>query len=144
MSLFSTINNDDNKNLINSFSFGFNNQLKDCTIDFLFNGLNIQEKNNNAIYMSIITQPEYSHASFEELRLADNEKEKTGKIDTYKIKNTSSQISIFNNNEGTSLFGNNDNNKQTFGLFGNINNGQNTPLFGNNDNNKPTCGLFGN
>ena len=70
---FSTIN-DDNKNLTNLSSLSFNNQLKDCTIGFLFNGLNIQEKNGNATYMSIITQPEYSHASFEELRLADNEK----------------------------------------------------------------------
>ena len=93
MSLFSTINNDNNKNLTNSFSLSFNN-LKDCTIGFLFNGLNIQEKNGNATYMSITIQPEYSHASFEELRLADNEKEKTGKIDTYKIKNTSSHILI--------------------------------------------------
>ena len=70
---FSTIN-DDNKNLTNLSSLSFNYQLKDCTIGFLFNGLNIQEKNGNATYMSITIQPEYSHASFEELRLADNEK----------------------------------------------------------------------
>ena len=97
MSLFSTINNDDNKNLTNSFSFGFNNQLKDCTIGFLFNGFYIQEKNGIASYMSIIALPEYSHSSYEELRLADNEKERSEKH--AKIKTASIWTFLLSNKE---------------------------------------------
>ena len=60
-----------NNNLLN---------IKDFTIGYQFKGLNIQEKNGNATYMSISSQPEFLHASQEELRIADYELKQTGTI----------------------------------------------------------------
>ena len=148
----------------------FDNKYNDynSTVGYNFDGANILEKNVNSLFMSITLKPEFIYASYEELRLADYEKNKTGKIEKYKIIDTSGKkfeqrntflkdedsegISIFSNNNN--IFGNGNNNNQSGdrGLFGN--NNQNTGgLFGNNNqnsgglfgnNNQNTGGLFGN
>ena len=64
----------------------------DNTYGYNFNGLNIQEKNGISNYLSICIEKDYSHASQEELRLADYEKKETGNVDKYKINDISSKI----------------------------------------------------
>ena len=157
----------DNTNIFSSSNnFSFNNNkanFKECSIGSQFNGINIQDKNGNAKFMSISISPEFSYASHEELRLADIEKNKTGFINQFKIKNTSSnnnnnlcKDSIFTANPvNNSLFrANNPGSTNQGGIFGNNgnNNGNNNLFsFGNNktgglfDNSKTQAtGLFGN
>ena len=64
----------------------------DNTIKYIFKGVDIIEKFTISKYMSISTQNEFSQASFEELRLADYEKRKTGSNNKFKIKDTSKII----------------------------------------------------
>ena len=112
------------------------NTNKGHTIDYFFKGTKMSEQHGDATYMSIVSSPEFLYASFEELRLADYEKRTNGKIDKYKIINTSSKTGLFGNNDNNNmggLFGNNDNNNNKGGLFGNNDNNNMGGLFGNNN-----------
>ena len=63
--------------------------FKDSTVGFKFNGNVVEEKSIYKIYMSMSSVKDYIHASFEELRLADLEQTKTGKVNKFRIRNTS-------------------------------------------------------
>ena len=115
------------------------------TLGYNFNGINIKEinlENDNKIetnqLMSIVSMPEYDHASPEELRLCDLEKFNTGKVTQFRINNTKNNNNIIKNknnnnipnnptlfNNNPSIFNNN------LSLFNN-----NQSLFNNNDSNK--------
>ena len=134
----------DNKGISKRSLFDYKYNDNNSTIGYNFNGVNIQEKNGNAIYMSIIFLPEFSYASYEELRLADYEKEETGNIEKYKIidfsginyENTQRKTILENDDFGEISISSNTNN-----LFGNTNNPGKTTLFGSNNQN--SGGLFG-
>ena len=141
-SLFNSNNNIFSES--NNFSSNNNNNNKECSIGNYFNGIEMREKNSGKIenvkYMSIGMKPEFSHASNEELRLADFEKSKTGTINKFKIINTSSNNnnsfnigSIFTttktNNTNNNIFNTTSSgNKNQGGIFNN-NNNQNISQF---------------
>ena len=68
---------------------------KDSTIGIIFNGNYSKINTENVNFMSITSLPEFFHGSFEEFRLADFEKKKTGNIIYYKVKKTSSLTNTF-------------------------------------------------
>ena len=126
----------------NNYSFNNNNvNLKECSIGSQFNGIEILEKNGNVKFMSIQIKPEFSYASQEELRLADLEKYKTGLINRFKIKNTSSSTNNNNNNlnKGSIFTSNTTNN-----IFSGTNPGSTSQggIFGNNNNDNKNIGFF--
>ena len=115
------------------------------TLGYKFNGINIKEinlENDNKIetntLMSIVSIPEYDHASPEELRLCDLEKFNTGKVTQFRINNTKNNNNIIKNNNNNNIPNNPTlfyNNPSIFNnnpsLFNN-----NPSLFNNNDSNK--------
>ena len=115
------------------------------TLGYKFDGINIKEinlENDNKIetnkLMSIVSIPEYDHASPEELRLCDLEKFNTGKVTQFRINNTKNNNNIIKNNNNNNipnnptLFNNNPSIfKNNPSLFNN-----NQSLFNNNDSNK--------
>ena len=167
-------NNTNNKfsnNLFNNNNnFSINNNGKnfqDSTIGNNFTGYEVIERNCNSKFFSINALPCYEHASFEELRLADFEKRKTGNINIFKIRNTSNSENsnnntrikngvfdkIKNNNNNGGLFENSSivknkinnqgilfaNNQKNYGFFEKNNqNNKQRDLFGNNENNQST------
>ena len=152
----------DNKDISTNSLVVYKYNNNNSTLGYNFNGNNIQEKNGNAMYLSINSMPEFNYASYEELRLADYEKTENGNIEKYKIIDTSgsiySQKNTFLKNEDSeeisissntnNLFGNiNRNNLGTDSLF-RINNPNSGSLFGTNQNTGLSCdnpgGLFGN
>ena len=66
--------------------------------------------------MSIFSHPEFIHASNEELRLADYEQRLTGKVEKFKINNTSSKA-LNNQNNSTSNGFNFNNQNKNGGIF---------------------------
>ena len=122
----------------NSNNFGIRNKShKDSTIGFYFNGKIVSEKNGNSKFMPITILPEFMHASAEELRLADHEKKDTGKINKYKINDTTSRVikNIDNYKTGGLIQSPKNNNNSIFGtlntrnknsLFGETNAGNNS------------------
>ena len=115
------------------------------TLGYKFDGINIKEinlENDNKIetnkLMSIVSIPEYDHASPEELRLCDLEKFNTGKVTQFRINNTKNNNNIIKNNNNNNIPNNPTlfyNNPSIFNnnpsLFNN-----NPSLFNNNDSNK--------
>ena len=115
------------------------------TLGYKFNGIYIKEinlENDNKIetnkLMSIVSIPEYDHASPEELRLCDLEKFNTGKVTQFRINNTKNNNNIIKNNNNNNIPNNPTlfyNNPSIFNnnpsLFNN-----NPSLFNNNDSNK--------
>ena len=103
--------------------------------------------------MNITVIPELDFASQEELRLADYEKAKSGKINLYRIIrtkkddtneniNNDQKESLFGGTTSQGLFGTNNLNHNNNNLFENANNIQGGGLFENNNN--QSGGLFGN
>ena len=78
----------------------------DSTIGIMFSGKQVKANNENNILMSISSLPEFSHGSYEEFRMADLEKRKTGNIIHFKIKNTSLNNNL-NTGKNNNLFHNN-------------------------------------
>ena len=108
-------NDNDNGNIANKIIFEENyKNYSDCSMGTVFRGKNINCNKEKYKMMSITFLPEYSHASNEELRLADFERKKTGNILYFKIRNTAKA----NNN-----------------YFKNINLNLNNRIFKNNNNN---------
>ena len=119
------------------------NKNKEHSIGINFNGIGyIKSDNQNCIFMSITALPEYSYSSSEELRLADLEKNTTGNLQLYKIRNTSIKDNIFseeNNNINSNSF-NFENNLFNNNIFYNkqstlFKNNNKTNLNYNNENN---------
>ena len=91
----------ENKYISNNFNL-YN--YKDSTIGTTFKGYYSKINKENVYFMSITSIPEFSHGSYEEFRLADFEKKKTGNIIYYKVKNTSSlNNNFFSNNKGVEI-----------------------------------------
>ena len=103
----SNYNNEKNKN-----QNTFNNENHchicnyDSTIGIMFSGKQVKANNENNILMSISSLPEFSHGSYEEFRMADLEKRKTGNLIHFKIKNTSLNNNL-NTGKNNNLFHNN-------------------------------------
>ena len=111
----SPYNNNDNGNISNKIIFEENNKnYSDCSIGTAFRGKNINCNKEKYKMMSITFLPEFTHASNEELRLADFERKKTGNIIYFKIRNTAkANNNYFKNihlNLNNSIFKNNNNN----------------------------------
>ena len=109
--------NNDNDNIANKIIFEENSKnFCDCSMGTLFRGKNINCNKEKYKIMSITFLPEYSHASNEELRLADFERKKTGNIIYFKIRNTAkANNNCFKNinlNLNHSIFKNNNNNSE--------------------------------
>ena len=101
--LFSGNNNANNNMLGNSI---YNQQQIESSLGFQFKYKDVLEKNINNKFMSIVALPEFDFASFEELRLADYEKAKTGNVNTFRIR----RVQKDGNNSG--IFGNNKKSKK--------------------------------
>jgi hypothetical protein len=116
-------NNNDNNQIQNVFqnNDSFYNCNYDSSIGIIFKGKLMKENNENIILMSITSLPEFSHGSYEELRMADLERRKTGNILYFKIKNTS--LSNINSGDNNNIF-----NKNIF----KENSGKNNNTFKNN------------
>ena len=134
MSLFS------NNNIFTNSNNNANKLLK--SLGYFFGGMKVSEKNGDAIYGSIISTPEFSDLSLEELRLNDYTFAKTGLLPQQPIflsklenQNSIKNISNINNNN---IFGNINNNTVLFGNKSIINQGNNhfsnNSLFFNNIN----------
>lgn len=140
--IFSFSNNqffNDNDNITNKIIFEENNKnYSDCTMGTVFRGKNINCNKEKYKMMSITFLPEYSHASSEELRLADFERKKTGNIIYFKIRNTAkankncfkninlnlnNRIFKINNNSENSrnIYANNINNNNQISINSNFN-----------------------
>ena len=103
-------------------------RYKDSSLGIQFNGTGIiRSDSQNCVFMNITALPEYSYSSNEELRLADLEKNITGKVEYFKIKNNKMK-----NNNFSSYENNNKNNK---GIYKNNNslllNENNNPFYNN-------------
>ena len=61
----------DNKDVSTNSLVVYKYNNNNSTLGYNFNGNYIQEKNGNAMYLSINSMPEFNYASYEELRLAD-------------------------------------------------------------------------
>ena len=110
-------NNNDNDNIANKIIFEENyKNYSDCSMGIVFQGKNINCNKEKYKMMSITFLPEYSHASNEELRLADFERKKTGNIIYFKIRNTAkANNNCFKNinlNLNNSIFKNNNINSE--------------------------------
>ena len=116
-------NNNDNNQIQNVFQNddSFNNCNYDSSIGIIFRGKQMKANNENIILMSITSLPEFSHGSYEELRMADLERRKTGNIIYFKIKNTS--LNNINSGDNNNIF-----NKNIF----KENSGKNNNTFKNN------------
>ena len=109
---FEISNNNQNQSF---FTHNNNNEYYDSTIGTIFKGILIKGNKENIKLMSITSLPEFSHGSFEELRMADFERKKTGNIKFFKIKNTNITKNIFNNNNNNlNSYNNNIFNKNIF------------------------------
>ena len=147
--IFSFLNNQsDNKikngNISDRIIFGDSNNDKDqiifgnniykkyneYTLGTIFNGRDIKCNKQNYKLMSITSLPEYNYASNEELRLADIEKNKTGNISFFKIKNTSKSNNLFGGNNNLNI-----NNKLFLENYRNNLNDKNSQIYGLNKNN---------
>ena len=110
-------NKNDNDNIANKIIFEENyKNYSDCSMGTVFRGKNINCNKEKYKMMSITFLPEYSHASNEELRLADFERKKTGNIIYFKIRNTAkANNNCFKNinlNLNNSIFKNNNTNSE--------------------------------
>ena len=116
-------NNNDNNQIQNAFKNddSFYNCKYDSSIGIIFRGKQMKANNENIILMSITSLPEFSHGSYEELRMADLERRKTGNIIYFKIKNTS--LNNINSGDNNNIF-----NKNIF----KENSGKNNNTFKNN------------
>ena len=116
-------NNNDNNQIQNVFKNddSFYNCKYDSSIGIIFRGKQMKANNENIILMSITSLPEFSHGSYEELRMADLERRKTGNIIYFKIKNTS--LNNINSGDNNNIF-----NKNIF----KENSGKNNNTFKNN------------
>ena len=116
-------NNNDNNQIQNVFQNddSFYNYNYDSSIGIIFRGKQMKANNENIILMSITSLPEFSHGSYEELRMADLERRKTGNIIYFKIKNTS--LNNINSGDNNNIF-----NKNIF----KENSGKNNNIFKNN------------
>ena len=123
----------------NIFNNNNNQETKYTSIGYSFKGQNIQEKNGMSIFRSILSNNQFSHLSFEELRLNDYTYIKTGNIPPQpspNSMNTPADVgSIFGNNNNNTLNFNPANaiNQNNGGLFGNSNLPKNNYIFGSDN-----------